>query len=119
MMLLLLGLLGFLVIGYVLLDVLWTTFLEGGAPLTTRVSAWVAGLTLMFQCELYGRDPGASLARRPAEQMMPRRRPRSRRLIAASGLFVVVATVLCWGVLLWAGWALVFCSRPRALVAAD
>ena len=86
----LLGVLGLALLVYALIDVLWTCFLEGGAPVTTRACSWVAkGL---LKCQM---------------------RRTSRRLIAKAGLASTVVTVLVWGVSIWAGWTLIFYASPR------
>jgi hypothetical protein len=92
----LLGVLGLALLVYALIDVLWTCFLEGGAPVTTRACSWVAKGLLKFQ-----------------------KRRTSRRLIAKAGLASTVVTVLVWGVSIWTGWTLIFCASPGALVAVD
>jgi hypothetical protein len=92
----LLGVLGAGLLVYAVIDLLWTCFLEGGAPVTTRACSWLAKGLLKCQ------------ARRT-----------SRRLIAKAGLVSAVTTVLVWGVSLWAGWTLIFCASPGALVASD
>lgn len=97
---LLLGVLGAAIIVYALVDVLWTCFLEGGAPVTTRVCSWLArGLLALQPC-----GPAAERGRR------------SRRYVASAGLASVLASLLVWGLLLWAGWTLVFVARERCLV---
>ena len=88
------GLLGLCLLGYVLVELLWTTFLEGGAPLTTHL------------CQTAGKMVLAA----------HRHGKRKRRIIAMGGLFAVISTVVVWTAFIWAGWALVFCSSQRALV---
>src|SRR4051812_45483960 len=95
----LLGLLGSVILIYALVDLLWTCFLEGGAPLTTRVCSWIVRGILAAQCRLCPRA--------------------SRRLIAKAGLVAAVTSVLIWGGLIWAGWTLVFSADPGAVVSAD
>jgi Ion channel len=92
----LLGVLGLALLVYALIDVLWTCFLEGGAPVTTRACSWVAKGLLKCQT-----------------------RRTSRRLIAKAGLASTVVTVLVWGVSIWTGWTLIFCASRGALVATD
>jgi hypothetical protein len=89
----LLGLLGSAILLYGLIDLLWTCFLEGGAPLTTHVCSWLAGGVLRVQ---RGRC--------------------SRRLVAAGGLIAVVVAVVIWALLIWAGWVIVFTAGSRSLV---
>ena len=93
---LLLGLLGAAVILYALFDLLWTCFLEGGAPVTTRVCSWLA--RRLLDCQ---------------------RGRKSRRFVASAGLASVVASVLVWGLLIWLGWTLVFSADPGSLVSTD
>ena len=92
----LLALVGILMLGYAILDILWTTFLEGGAPLTTQAAARLARGMLRIQ-----------------------RRCTTRRVIALTGLVVVVATVLIWTLLLWGGWAMLFSASRDSLVDAS
>lgn len=89
----LLGITGILLIGYAFIDLLWTSFLEGGAPVTTQACARIARGMLRLQ-----------------------NRCTSRRTIALTGVVCAVATVLIWTALLWAGWALLFSSSDPALV---
>ncbi|HWE95877.1 MAG TPA: potassium channel family protein [Tepidisphaeraceae bacterium] len=93
----LLGILGILILGYALVELLWTTFLEGGAPLTTRICQGLAKVFLSIH----------------------RRRPGHRKVMAAMGLFAVVGTVLVWTTLIWAGWTLIYCAGERALVSTE
>ncbi len=90
------GLIGVVILLYALIDLLWTSFLEGGAPLTTRVCSWLSCLMLRIH---QGRE--------------------NRRFISCAGLVAVVATVGCWGAMIWMGWALVFSASARSLIAAD
>jgi hypothetical protein len=92
----LLGVVGAGLLVYALIDLLWTCFLEGGAPVTTRACSWLAKGLLKCQT-----------------------RRTSRRLIAKAGLVSAVTTVLVWGVSIWAGWTLIFCASPGGLVASD
>src|SRR5437879_4794478 len=87
------GLIGLLVLAYALLELLWTAFLEGGAPLTTRVSHSLVKVLLVIQ-----------------------RRCTTRRFIAMAGLAAAASTVIIWSFLLWIGWTLIFCSSPSAIV---
>jgi hypothetical protein len=89
----LLGLLGILLIAYAFLDLLWTTFLEGGAPLTTQVCARIAHGMSRIQS-----------------------RCTTRRTISLTGLLAVVATVGLWIMMLWAGWALLFSADRTSVV---
>jgi hypothetical protein len=90
------GFLGIALIGYAVLDLLWTTFLEGGAPLTTHACARVARGMLRLQ-----------------------RRCAARRVISLTGLVSVVVTVGTWTTLLWAGWAFLFSASPTSLLDAS
>lgn len=87
------GFFGILLIGYAVLDLLWTTFLEGGAPLTTQACARVARGMLRFQ-----------------------HRCATRRIISLTGLAAVIVTVVIWTSLLWAGWTLLFLASPASFI---
>jgi hypothetical protein len=76
-------------------DLLWTTFLEAGPPVTTRMCHWVVRRVLLLQ------------------------RRHRRRVIAAAGLVAVLTTILTWGFLIWSGWTLVFSASPNAVVNSD
>lgn len=91
----LLFLLGVALLVIALGDLLWTTFLEGGPPVTTRVCHFVVRRVLTLQ------------------------RRHRRRVVAMAGLIAVLTTLLTWTLLLWAGWTLVFSSSYGALVATD
>lgn len=95
-MLIVFGILGISLIAYAIIDLLWTTFLEGGAPLTTQACARVARGMLRFQ-----------------------HRCSTRRVISLTGLASVVVTVGTWTTLLWAGWAMLFLAGPTSLVDAS
>ena len=84
---------GGLMLGYAVVDILWTTFLEGGAPVTTQAAARLARGMLRIQ-----------------------RRCTTRRIISLTGLVVVVATVLIWTLLLWGGWAMLFSASRTSLI---
>lgn len=90
------GLAGVVLIAYAVLDLLWTTFLEGGAPLTTHACARVARGMLRLQ-----------------------RRCATRRVISLTGLAAVVVTVGIWTSLMWAGWTLLFLASPTSFVDAS
>lgn len=94
-----LGAIGFIILVYAFTDLLWTCFLEGGAPLTTRICSWLVRVMVAIQCRA-------------------RRRP-SRRVISSAGLVAVLATVAIWGSLIWAGWTLVFSAAPGAIIASE
>jgi hypothetical protein len=117
------GILGFAIVAYAFVDVLWTTFLEGGAPLTTRVCATLARGMLALQCRHDRRaDPAAPPSKRMPQPSAKSRLPhaqRSRRWISSAGLVVVFATVACWGLMIWLGWTLVFLSRHDSLIGPD
>lgn len=85
---------GLVLVGFVLVDLLWTTLAAsaGAGPLTARTSAiaWRA-------------------VRGPAR----RRRSRAGR---ATGVVVVIVVLLSWIALLYLGWLLVFNAGDRAVV---
>jgi hypothetical protein len=86
------GLIGLAMLALVLLDLLWTTFLEGAGPLTKHICGWIARIMLSAQS-----------------------RTSSRWIITKSGLFTVAATMLAWSTLLWLGWALIFNADPNSI----
>ena len=88
------GLIGLATLGLVLLDLLWTMFLEGAGPLTKRICSWVGRVVLVAQ----GRCTTP---------------PKSTK----SGLLTVTATMLCWSLLLWLSWALIFSADPNSISA--
>ncbi|MDB5302564.1 MAG: Ion transport 2 domain protein [Phycisphaerales bacterium] len=92
-----LGILGFLMLGYALVELLRTTFLEGGAPLITRICQGLAKVFLSIH----------------------HRRRGSRKVIAAMGLFAVISTVLVWTMLIWVAWTLIYCAGERALISTE
>lgn len=84
--------LGLSLVGLVLVDLLWTTLgaAAGAGPVTARTSA--------LAWRIVKAAPGAS----------------DRR---SSGVVVVLAVLVSWIVLLWAGWVVAFTSADRATVA--
>ncbi len=78
---------------------LWTTFLEGGGPLTTPVCGFLARRVLALHRR--GKHGG-----------------KGRCIIARAGLITVCATLLMWGVILWLGWGLIFNGSATAVVGA-
>ena len=89
------GLAGTALIFLTVLDLLWTTFLEGAGPVTTRLCAWIGRAVLVFQ-----------------------NRCTTRRVVSLAGLLTVSATALAWTLMLWVGWTLVFAGSPTAVVSA-
>jgi hypothetical protein len=83
---------GFALLLLVMCDLLWTTFLEGGPPLTRHICHFAFHFTMGF-CT-----------------------GRARRVIGMAGLMAILSTLGTWIILLWAGWALVFSATPTALV---
>jgi hypothetical protein len=77
-------------------DLLWTTFLEGGPPVTVRLCHFIIRRVLAIQ-----------------------KRHHSRQLVAAAGLIAVLATLVTWTFFGWVGWAMVFSSSRWALVEAS
>jgi hypothetical protein len=75
-----------------LLDLLWTTFLEGSPLVTTSIGHLAFRQTLKF-C-----------------------RGKNRRVIGLAGLAAVVSTGVTWAVLVWAGWAMIFSASPNAVL---
>ncbi len=95
---LILGALGLAIILFVVSDVLRTTLLlEGGGPLTTRLSNSLWGIAL----RVHGH----------------RRHSRaSHRRLSAVGVAILLTTVSVWIALIWAGWTMVFSISPEAVV---
>jgi hypothetical protein len=83
---------GFALLLLVMCDLLWTTFLEGGPPLSGRICHFAFHRTMRF-CR--GKD---------------------RKVIGLAGLIAILSTLITWVALLWAGWSLVFCASSSALV---
>ncbi len=73
-------------------DLLWTTFLEGGPPVTRRIGHFAFRRTVRF-CR--GKD---------------------RKVIGMAGVVAIISTLVTWTLLLWVGWALVFSASRGALV---
>jgi hypothetical protein len=86
------GLIGLAMLALVLLDLLWTTFLEGAGPLTKHVCNWIGRVMLAAQ-----------------------RRSSTRRIITKSGLLTVTASMLTWSLLFWLGWTLIFSADPNSI----
>lgn len=90
---LLLGIAGLAIIVFVAVDVLWTTLLlEGGGPLTTRLSAGLWEVALMLH----------------------HRRP-NHRALSLAGFGIVLLAITVWVVLMWTGWLLVFLPENAVL----
>jgi hypothetical protein len=85
-------LLGIGILLLALADLLWTTFLEGGPPISTRVCHLAFQQTLKF-C-----------------------RGKNRRVIGLAGLVSIVCTLITWTLMVWTGWAIVFSSFPGILL---
>ena len=85
-------LIGITVLLLALTDLLWTTFLEGGPPLSTHVCHFAFHRTLRF-C-----------------------RRENRKMVNLAGLIAIISTLVTWTFLVWLGWALVFSSSHSALV---
>jgi hypothetical protein len=75
-----------------MVDLLWTTFLEGGPPITRHICHFAFRQTLRI-CR--GKD---------------------RKVIGAAGLVAIISTLLTWTLLVWVGWTLVFSACTPALV---
>ncbi len=86
-------LLGVCLLVAALSDLLWTTFLEGGPPISRRVARFAFNRTVT-SCNANG----------------------SRRFIGMAGLAAIITTLATWTLLVWAGWALIFSATPTALV---
>jgi Ion channel len=88
-------LLGLFLLLLALTDLLWTTFLEGGPPISRHVCHFTFHQTIRF-CR--GKD---------------------RKAIGLAGLVAIISTLVTWTVLIWIGWALIFSSSTSALVDTD
>ena len=88
-----LTLLAFGLIGLALWDQFWTTFGEGGGPVTRRLAGAVWRLARTVH-----------------------RRADSGRLLSAAGGLATIATVMCWTTLLWLGWTLLFWAAGSGVV---
>lgn len=88
-----LGLAGFCLLLFVYFDLLWTTFLEGGGPLTMRTCDIVGRATVAIRC-----------------------RVKSRSVMQYAGLLAVAATVALWITLVWIAWSLVFNASRGAVL---
>ncbi len=73
-------------------DLLWTTFLEGGPPITRRIGHYAFTHTVSF-CR--GKD---------------------RKVIGLAGLVAILSTLLTWTIMVWAGWALIFNASRASVV---
>ncbi len=88
-----LGVVGALLVALAILDALWTTlWVDGSAgPTTGRLTTWMWKGALL----LLGRQ--------------------RHRALSLLGPLVLVATVVQWIVMLWAGWVLLFAADPDSL----
>lgn len=89
-------LIGVMIIGMSIFDLLWTAFVEGAGPLSLRAMIVVGRI-----------------------QKNLRMRIRSREIIPWAGLTVVLANLAMWTVLLWIGWTFIFSSFSGAVVTAN
>lgn len=90
-----LALIGVAILATTSVDLLLTAFVEGVGPLSLRMGLLLArALRLMVL------------------------RFRMRRVLAWGGVLSVLLPLVVWTLLLWLGWTLIFCSQPRAVVAA-
>lgn len=92
-----LGLIGLGLIIVALVDVVHTTLgLNRGGPLTARLSHWGWRAALFYH-----------------------RRFTSHRVLARAGLTIILASVLLWTGLTWAGWTLVFMMDEQSVIVAE
>lgn len=93
-----LGIVGVALIVFVVSDVLRTTLLlEGGGPLTTRLSNFLWRFALRFH------------DRR-------RRSMASHRRLSTVGVAILLVTLSVWMILIWGGWTMIFSLSPEAVV---
>lgn len=93
----LIALAGLVLIALTMIDALWTTLAtNGGGPLTNGVSQglWESALFI-------------------------HRRRKSHLLLEMAGPVILMATMLLWVVLLWAGWTMLFSAAPDVVRHAD
>jgi hypothetical protein len=91
----LLAVFGVAVLAITSVDLLLSAFVEGVGPLSVRMGLLLArALRLMVL------------------------RFKMRRVLAWGGVLSVLLPLVIWTFLLWLGWTLIFCSEPRAVVAA-
>jgi hypothetical protein len=88
-------LLGVLLLLLALTDLLWTTFLEGGPPISRHFCHFAFHQTIRF-CR--GKD---------------------RKVIGLAGLVAILSTLWTWTLMVWIGWALIFSSSTNAIVEAS
>jgi len=88
-----LALVGAAILVLVMIDLLWTAFLEGVGPLSLRIGVSIGHLLHIIYTKTH-----------------------SRRALAWGGLLGINAAILTWTLLLWIGWTLIFCSSPGAVV---
>lgn len=92
-----LSLLGLVIVGFTLCDLLLTTLtLDGGGPLVNNVSKWIWKAVMRY-----------------------RRCASSHRLLAFAGLGILLCATFLWIGLVWTGWTLIFCAGDYAVVNAD
>ncbi len=87
------GVIGILLLLLVLTDIAWTTFLEGGGPLTRRVCGYTGrvALALRWRCG-------------------------SRRVLTLTGLAAVVLLTGLWVAGIWAAWGLIFNATSQSII---
>ncbi len=86
---------GALILAATAVDLLLTAFVEGLGPLSLRTGLFLARIMRFMVLRL-----------------------RMRRILAWGGVLSVLLPLIIWTLLLWLGWALIFCSEPGAVVAA-
>ena len=85
---------GAMVLVLISLDAVWSVLsTDGGGPLTSRIAQglWRTVLTL-------------------------HRRRNNHRLLEICGVGVLLAVVAFWIFAIWAGWTMIFCSSPEAII---
>lgn len=92
-----LSLLGLVIVGFTLGDMLLTTLtLDGGGTLVNNISRWIWKAV-----------------------MRHRRSASSHRLLAFAGLGILLCATFLWIGLVWTGWTLIFCAGDYAVVNAE
>ena len=87
---------GCLLLAMLAVDVLQSTIGYGNGPFVDRISGRMTDVLTRVGC-----------------------RTGNRRLLAAIGFIHIASDFLLWLAALWAGWSLVFCGTPSAVVAGD
>ena len=86
---------GVMIIGMSVFDLLWTAFVEGAGPLSLRTMILVGRMQRHLRSHVH-----------------------SRKIIPWAGLSVILANLAMWTALMWTGWTFIFSSFPGAVISA-